>query len=78
MFAIGKSNDALTYNRNEMSKVGKVFYGDLYYSETHPQKEQRFDIIETVAVTKGESKEALKSMKRRKPPGEDGIRLLKG
>ena len=73
MYAIKKPNGELTYNRNEIIKVVEDFYSELYHSDAQPQNETRNETTEIEAVTKEEIKKALKSMKRGKAPGEDGI-----
>ena len=75
MYAIKKHNGEVTYNRNEILKVVEDFYTDLYNSNDITQTEMNIAIEDVPDITVDEIKMAIKSTKRGKTAGEDGISI---
>ena len=72
MFAIRKPDGEITHSRKDLIKVVEDFYKDLYCGDELTE-EVNNEIGEFTAITVGEIKTALKSMKRGKAAGDDGV-----
>lgn len=64
-----------SFKGNGILKVVKEFYDELFLSDVQPQIEERTELTVTLSVTKNDTEETLKGMKRRKALGEGGISI---
>lgn len=73
VFTIRKPDGEITLSRNELIKVVEDLYRELHSRNELTQTEPNFQIGDITDDTVDEVKKALKSMKRGKASGEDGV-----
>lgn len=73
MFAIRKPDGEITHNKKDLVKVVEDFYRELYSGNDLTQTEVNIQTRDITDVKVDEVKKALKSMKRGKAAGEDGV-----